>query len=171
MAVHGHGCLKDGTTSMTCEISLPGNRSDVRALTLSDDDAHIISCGNGGTKVWDASSGECLNSIPGSYGLSVMFAPGSKFAVVGCKSGKLDLISLGAAEVVRQIEAHAKQVCVPGPEHGTCASMARGQLFLPTSRIMACCVAVLVARPAPCLVQGWILQLSGFTRCPAGLES
>lgn len=104
--------LQDGTASTANEISLPGNRSDVRALALSDDDTRIISCGNGGTKVWDATSGECLNSIPGSYGLSVMFAPGGKFAVVGCKNGKLDLISLGAAEVIRQIHAHDKQVCL-----------------------------------------------------------
>eukprot|EP00892_Ulva_mutabilis_P003716 jgi/Ulvmu1/1716/UM116_0030.1 len=104
------GCLQDGTAAAANQISLPGNRSDVRALALAKDDTHIISCGNGGTKVWDATSGDCLNSIPGSYGLSVMFAPGGKFAVVGCKSGKLDLISLGAAEVARQIDAHTKQV-------------------------------------------------------------
>jgi U3 small nucleolar RNA-associated protein 12 len=87
-----------------------GNRSDVRAIALSHDDALLLTTGNGGTKVWNPATGACVNSIESGYGLTCLFAPGGRFAVLGCKDGKLDLIDLGSATVVERVDAHSGQV-------------------------------------------------------------
>ena len=92
------------------DISQQGNSTDVRGIALSEDDSLAITCGNTGSKIWDVATGECVNTVDSSYGLSVLFAPGSRFAVLGCKNGKIELISVGAAAVAQQIEAHTSQV-------------------------------------------------------------
>jgi WD40 repeat protein len=91
-------------------IASDGNRSDVRAVTLSDTDGLLLSTGNGGTKLWNAHSGACLNDIATGYGLSALFAPGGRYAVVGCKDGYCDIIDIGMADVVERVEAHSSQV-------------------------------------------------------------
>lgn len=88
-----------------------GNRSDVRAAALSHDDSLLLTTGNGGTKVWNPASGVCVNSLETGYGLCCLFAPGGRFAVLGCKDGKLDVIDLGAAAVAHRVDAHTAQVC------------------------------------------------------------
>jgi U3 small nucleolar RNA-associated protein 12 len=105
--------MQGGKTVVVNDIVQQGNNSDVRALALSEDDRFVISCGNGGTKVWDAASGECLNSIATGYGLSCLFAPRSRYAVIGCKNGKLVLVHLGAAAVMEELDAHQSQVWFP----------------------------------------------------------
>lgn len=88
-----------------------GNRSDVRAAALSYDDSLLLTTGNGGTKVWNPASGVCVNSLETGYGLCCLFAPGGRYAVLGCKDGKLDVIDLGAAAVAHRVDAHTAQVC------------------------------------------------------------
>lgn len=102
--------VQDATFETGMEISQQGNSSDVRGIALSEDDTLAITCGNAGSKIWDVATGECVNTVDSSYGLSVLFAPGSRFAVLGCKNGKIELISVGAAAVVQQVEAHTSQV-------------------------------------------------------------
>lgn len=102
--------LQDGSFERSLEIAQQGNRSAARGIALSEDDALAIACGNAGSKVWDVSTGECVNDIDSGYGLSVIFAPGSRFAALGCKNGKIELLCVGAAAVVQQIDAHTSQV-------------------------------------------------------------
>ena len=91
-------------------IASSGNRSDVRALALSDDDATLLSTGNGGSKLWGALTGACLNEVATGYGLSALFVPGNKFAVVGCKDGHIDVVDIGLAAVVERVPAHKGHV-------------------------------------------------------------
>lgn len=102
--------VQDASFEGGTEISQQGNSSDVRGIALSEDDSLAITCGNTGSKIWDVATGECVNAVDSSYGLSVLFAPGSRFAVLGCKNGEIELLSIGAAAVVQQIEAHSSQV-------------------------------------------------------------
>jgi hypothetical protein len=87
-----------------------GHRSDVRAVALSDDDATLLSTGSGGTKLWSSQHGTILNNVDTGYGLSALFAPGGRYAVVGCKSGHCDIVDVGMATTIDSVEAHSAQV-------------------------------------------------------------
>jgi WD40 repeat protein len=117
---------------VTQNVAASGNRSDVRALALSDDDSMLLSTGNGGSKLWSSMNGKCLNSIETGYGLSVLFAPGGKYAVVGCKDGHCDIVDIGMAAVVGHIAAHTSQVCIS--RYGRSRRCARG---------LGCCCTML----------------------------
>ncbi|GFR42436.1 hypothetical protein Agub_g3341 [Astrephomene gubernaculifera] len=86
-------------------LDLPGHRSDIRALALSPDDSALLSASSAGLKLWNPRTGSCLSTMEGGYGLSVLFAPGNKFAVVGTKEGTLEVFDLGAASRVHVEEA------------------------------------------------------------------
>jgi U3 small nucleolar RNA-associated protein 12 len=77
-------------------IDAQGHRADIRAVALSPDDATLITCSHKGVKVWNPMDGSCLRSIDGGYGLCAAFAPGGRHAVVGCKSGALEIIDTQA---------------------------------------------------------------------------
>ncbi len=44
------------------------------------------------------------------HGLSVMFAPGGRHAVVGTKEGAIDILDVGAATLVETLPAHTSAV-------------------------------------------------------------
>jgi WD40 repeat protein len=103
--------LQGGKVNITNQIAAMGHRSDVRAVALSDDDATLLSTGSGGTKLWSSQHGTILNNVDTGYGLSALFAPGGRYAVVGCKSGHCDIVDVGMATTVDSVEAHSAQVC------------------------------------------------------------
>lgn len=87
-------------------IDSAGHRSDVRALALASDDSLCLSASSSGVKVWNARSGSCLKSIDSGYGLSAVFAPGNKHAVVGTKDGALEIFNLNASSKTAISQAH-----------------------------------------------------------------
>lgn len=89
-------------------IDGPGHRSDVRALALSTDDSLCLSTSNSGVKVWNPRTGACLRTISEvGYGLSAVFAPGNKHAVIATKEGGLEVVDIAGAERVGlPVEAH-----------------------------------------------------------------
>lgn len=91
-------------------IDMAGHRSDVRACALSSDDTQLITAANGSTKVWNVRSGACLRTIECGYGLCAAFAPGNRFALVGCKEGGIDILNAEAGVPVEKIEAHSGSV-------------------------------------------------------------
>ncbi|GIL45803.1 hypothetical protein Vafri_2953 [Volvox africanus] len=92
-------------------IDLAGHRSDVRALALSSDDMSLLTASSAALKMWNPRTGSCLSTMESGYGLSVLFAPGNKFAVVGTKEGSLEVFDLGAAARVHVEEgAHGGAV-------------------------------------------------------------
>ncbi|GIL71861.1 hypothetical protein Vretimale_671 [Volvox reticuliferus] len=92
-------------------IDLGGHRSDVRALALSSDDMSLLTTSSAALKLWNPRTGSCLATMESGYGLSVLFAPGNKFAVVGTKEGSLEVFDLGAAARVHvEPEAHGGAV-------------------------------------------------------------
>ena len=79
-------------------------------MALSEDDQRLLTTGKGGSKLWNPSTGVCLNTVATGYGLCCLFAPGSRFAVVGTHDGKIDVVDLGSSEVVEQVDAHSSHV-------------------------------------------------------------
>ena len=102
--------VQAGAVEVMREVAAPGNRSDVRALALSDNDSLLLSTGNGGAKLWNALTGAHLNDVATGYGLTALFAPGGRYALVGCKDGHIDVVDIGMAAVVEHVVAHSGQV-------------------------------------------------------------
>ena len=99
---------RDETPSRTFVVDGAGHRSDVRAIAVSSDDAMCLSTSNSGVKVWNPRTGACLRTIEAGYGLSTVFAPGNRHAVVATKEGRLEVVDINAGvPCYVQNEAHA----------------------------------------------------------------
>lgn len=72
-------------------LDIHGHRSDVRAVVVSDDGTTLATCSSEGVKIWSTSSGTCVRSCSCGYGISLAFAPGSKYLVVGTKEGSVQV--------------------------------------------------------------------------------
>lgn len=96
-----------GPAEVSSGIELPGHRSDIRSLALSQDDTLLLSTSNSGAKVWNPRTGLCLRTVEETgYGLCALFAPGSRHAVVGTKEGKLHVVDVAAGQLVGTVDAH-----------------------------------------------------------------
>lgn len=94
-------------------LEVAGHRADVRAVAISADDKLLVSASSNQLKVWstDAPSGAApLATAPCGYALSCLVAPGGRFAVVGTKTGVLQVFDLGAAVMVDEVAAHKAEV-------------------------------------------------------------
>lgn len=91
-------------------LEAPGHRSDIRTVALASDDSMLLSGSNNEVKIWNPRSGACLRTIEAGYGLCALFAPGNRHAVVGTKSGSLDLLDVAASSMVQSVPAHAGAV-------------------------------------------------------------
>lgn len=90
----------------TLSIDLPGHRADIRAIALSSDDKMLASASNGGLKIWNIRTGNCIRTFDCGYALCCAFLPGDKIVVVGTKSGELELFDIVSAAMLDSIKAH-----------------------------------------------------------------
>ncbi|KAI8896096.1 WD40-repeat-containing domain protein [Globomyces pollinis-pini] len=88
-------------------IDLPGHRSDIRTLALSDDDEYLVSGSSDMIKVWALQTGNCVQTLSSGYALCSAFLPGNKHIVVGTKAGELQLYELSSSTLLETIEAHS----------------------------------------------------------------
>ncbi|KAI3880040.1 hypothetical protein MKX03_003861 [Papaver bracteatum] len=98
------------TTTKTYSVELPGHRSDVRSVILSSDNTLLMSTSHNAIKIWNPSTGSCLRTIDSGYGLCGSFVPGNRFALVGTKEGKLEIIDVGSGTCIEVVEAHGGSV-------------------------------------------------------------
>lgn len=91
-------------------IELQGHRSDVRSVTLSSDNDLLMSTSHNAVKIWNPSTGACLRTIESGYGLCSSFVPGNRYALVGTKSGTLEIIDVGSGSRIEVVEAHAGSI-------------------------------------------------------------
>ncbi|KAJ3371784.1 hypothetical protein HDU91_004929 [Kappamyces sp. JEL0680] len=87
-------------------IDLPGHRSDIRALALSDDDGLILSGSNDRIKLFSMTTGTCVQTLESGYTLCCSFLPGSKHAVVGTKTGEIQIFELSSSTLIESVTAH-----------------------------------------------------------------
>ncbi|XP_058083541.1 uncharacterized protein LOC131231393 isoform X2 [Magnolia sinica] len=102
--------IQDSTTAKALAIDLPGHRSDVRSVTLSSDNTLLMSTSHNAVKIWNPSTGACLRTIESGYGLCSSFVPSNRYALVGTKSGALEIIDVGSGSCTEVLEAHAGSV-------------------------------------------------------------
>ncbi|KAG8376622.1 hypothetical protein BUALT_Bualt09G0082600 [Buddleja alternifolia] len=102
--------IESSSVTKTSAIELQGHRSDVRSVTLSSDNTLLMSTSHSSTKIWNPSTGSCLRTIDSGYGLCGLFVPGNKYAIVGTKSGALEIIDVRSGTCVEVVEAHGGSV-------------------------------------------------------------
>jgi U3 small nucleolar RNA-associated protein 12 len=91
-------------------VDQPGHRADIRALALSSDDKMLASASNGGLKVWNVKTGNCIRTFDCGYALCCSFLPGDKIVVIGTKSGELELFDVTSAAMLDSVKAHEAPV-------------------------------------------------------------
>ncbi|KAK4396415.1 WD repeat-containing protein 3 [Sesamum angolense] len=102
--------IESTSDTKTSAIELQGHRSDVRSVTLSSDNTLLMSTSHSTVKIWNPSTGSCLRTIDSGYGLCGIFVPGNKYAIVGTKSGTLEIIDVRSGTCVEVVEAHGGSV-------------------------------------------------------------
>ena len=95
---------KDATKVAT--ISIPGHRTDVRALCFSSDKIALASASGESLKIWNRSSQNCIRTMPCDYALAILFAPGDRNVIVATKTGKLQIFDIAAGRLLEEIPAH-----------------------------------------------------------------
>ena len=75
-------------------LDLHGHRSDVRCVCLSGDGRTVATCSSDGLKLWSMATMTCMRSCDceGGYGVTLAFAPGSRYVILGTKQGFIQLI-------------------------------------------------------------------------------
>ncbi|XP_019054518.1 PREDICTED: WD repeat-containing protein 3 isoform X2 [Nelumbo nucifera] len=102
--------VESSTSTKILSIELQGHRSDVRSVTLSSDNTLLLSTSHNAVKIWNPSTGSCLRTIDSGYGLCSSFVPGNRYAIVGTKSGTLEIINVGSGTCTEVVEAHGGSI-------------------------------------------------------------
>jgi U3 small nucleolar RNA-associated protein 12 len=69
-----------------------------------------MSTSHNAVKIWNPSTGSCLRTIDSDYGLCGLIIPQNKYAFVGTKSGKIEVIDIGSGTCIDTLEAHGGPV-------------------------------------------------------------
>jgi hypothetical protein len=64
-------------------------------------------------KVWNAASMTCVRSLSCGFALCVAFGPGNRHAIVGTKTGAIQLFDLASGDMIEEL-AEAHEVCCLG---------------------------------------------------------
>jgi U3 small nucleolar RNA-associated protein 12 len=99
-------------------IELPGHRSVIRSVTLNPEGNLLLSTSHNAVKIWNPSTGACLRTIDSGYGLCSAFVPGNRYALIGTRSGSLEIVDVGSGTTIEVVEAHTGQIksIVPIPD-------------------------------------------------------
>ncbi|XP_071700962.1 uncharacterized protein [Rutidosis leptorrhynchoides] len=110
--------VDSNSTTKTSAIELQGHRSDIRSVTISSDNTLLMSTSHNCVKIWNPSTGSCIRTIDSGFGLCSLFVPGNKYAVIGTKSGTLEIIDVRSGTCVEVVQAHTGSVqsIVPTPD-------------------------------------------------------
>ena len=71
--------------SLVSSVSIPGHRTDVRALCFSSDKIALASASGESLKIWNRSSQNCIRTMSCEYALSILFVPGDRYVIVATK--------------------------------------------------------------------------------------
>nr|QEX51144.1 WD repeat-containing protein 3 isoform X1 [Cymbidium ensifolium] len=102
--------IEEGKVEKKHTVELPGHRSDIRSVTLSSDNTLLLSTSHNAVKVWNPGTGACIRTIESGYGLCCSFAPGDRYALVGTKSGTLEIIDVGSGTRAEVIQCHSAAI-------------------------------------------------------------
>merc|ERR1740131_411871 len=84
------------------KIEMIGHKSNVRTLAFSSDNTAIMTASAEGVKVWNRASLNCVRTMPSGNALSCLFAPGDRHALVGTKSGTIQIFDIGSGDMTEK---------------------------------------------------------------------
>ncbi|GFR57849.1 WD repeat-containing protein 3 [Elysia marginata] len=87
-------------------LSQLGHRSVVRTLSFSADNATILSASSEEVKLWNRDSLQCIRTMACDYALCSMIVSGDRHAIIGTKTGKLQLFDLNQGSCLESFDAH-----------------------------------------------------------------
>ncbi|CAK9018890.1 WD repeat-containing protein 3 [Durusdinium trenchii] len=116
----GAGVLLTATPT----LEFAGHRTGVRALAVAMDDSMFMSLSSESVKIWSASTGRCVRTLPSGYGLCGFFLAGNEHVLIGTKEGSLELYDIQIGELSESLEAHSGAVygLALRPDQKGCAS-------------------------------------------------
>lgn len=95
-----------GKVEPTVLLDRPGHRTEVRTVAFSSLSDQIISASGDCLKVWHRSDVQAVATIACDYALSLIIAPGDRHAVIGTRSGHLQLFDIVSSAMLEDILAH-----------------------------------------------------------------
>jgi len=87
-------------------ITKPSHRSDPRTVCFNTEGTCILSGSAESVKIWNRSTRTCIRTFDSEYALCSFFVPGDRHAVVGTKTGKLELYDISAGVQLETVDAH-----------------------------------------------------------------
>ena len=97
--------IKNNATKVGA-LSIPGHRTDVRALCFSSDKIALASASGESLKIWNRGSQNCIRTMACDYALAILFATGDRNLIVATKTGKLQIFDIAAGRLLEEIAAH-----------------------------------------------------------------
>ena len=97
--------IKNNATKVGA-LSIPGHRTDVRALCFSSDKIALASASGESLKIWNRGSQNCIRTMACDYALAILFTTGDRNVIVATKTGKLQIFDIAAGRLLEEIAAH-----------------------------------------------------------------
>ncbi|CAL4083170.1 unnamed protein product, partial [Meganyctiphanes norvegica] len=97
---------KKGLHNQLNKIDLPGHRNEVRAVAFNSLGDQVISASGDSVKVWHRSDSQCVSTMACDYALSLLIVPGDRHALIGTRSGLLQLFDISSGAILEDIMAH-----------------------------------------------------------------
>ncbi|KAK9880788.1 hypothetical protein WA026_013117 [Henosepilachna vigintioctopunctata] len=115
---------KDSEPSCLRSISSQGHHSEVRAVAFSSDNLAMVSGSGESIKMWSRPTQACIRTVETPYILSLIFAPGDRHVLAGCKDGKLLIIDIASGDILEEVSAHTQELwsLILTPEMVGCVS-------------------------------------------------
>ncbi|XP_068236642.1 WD repeat-containing protein 3 [Palaemon carinicauda] len=95
-----------GKSEPTILLDQPGHRTLVSAVAFSSLSDQIISASGDSLKVWHRADTQAIATIACDYALSLVIAPGDRHAVIGTRSGRIQLFDIVSSAMLEDILAH-----------------------------------------------------------------
>lgn len=102
--------IESTLSTKTLSIDLQGHRDDVRSVALSSDNTLLMSTSHTAVKIWNPSTGSCLRTIESDRGLCGLFLSLKKYALIGTRRGKIEIIDVASGTQIEVVEAHGDDI-------------------------------------------------------------
>ncbi|XP_045592640.1 LOW QUALITY PROTEIN: WD repeat-containing protein 3 [Procambarus clarkii] len=97
---------KKGTSNAISELYNPGHRTEVRAIAFNSLSDQVITASADSLKVWHRGDRQAITTVPCDYAVCVVVVPGDRHALIGTRSGCLQLVDFGSSILLENIMAH-----------------------------------------------------------------
>ncbi|XP_027043917.1 WD repeat-containing protein 3-like [Pocillopora damicornis] len=78
----------------------------IRTLCFNADGSCLLSGSQESIKVWNRSSCQPIRTVSTGYALCSLFVPGDKYAIIGTKTGKLEIYDISSGQLLESVDAH-----------------------------------------------------------------